>query len=204
MIRKIKRTDCLDKYNTFPLRWYDELKEEEVFYAPKTFNSYILTLTSKSFKGHLSILGTELGILIQELGSDNLIFLGDNKLPWLHQPREYKPVKEAQQYLTANKIGKRFNGALQVSFLELPTFIKHLGWLIRCNAALPYFHFVDTGQNVLGNICQYGNIHLCTLKPETELPITSFVERSKFEFTDSSCTNTFSKSGAIIGRQILI
>ena len=204
MLSKINRKNCLDKYKIFPLRWYDEVKEEEQYYAPKTFQSYILTLKSKSFKGHLSVLGAELTKLVQELCSDTLIFFGDNELPWLNQINEYKPVKEAQQYLIENKIGKRFNGGLQVNLLELPTFIRHLGWLIRCNAALPYFHFVDAGQNILGSICQYGNIHLFALKPETDFLIKSFIERSKFEYIDSNCSNSFGKSSAIKGRRTLV
>ena len=196
MLIKINRKDCLNKYKVFPLRWYDDVKEEEYFY-PKTFYSYILTLASKSFKGHLNLLGVELSKLVQHLGSDTLLFLGDNDLPWLNQPREYKPVKEAQQYITENKVGKRFNGALQMSLLELPTFVKHLCWLIRCNATLPYFHFVDAGQNVLGNICQYGNIHLYGLNKETNTLINPYIARSKFEFLEENCSDSFSKSGAI-------
>jgi hypothetical protein len=82
MLIKINRKDCLNKYKSFPLRWYDEVKEEEEYYAPKTFYSYILTLASKSFNGHINLLGVELSKLVQNLGSDTLLFLGDNELPW--------------------------------------------------------------------------------------------------------------------------
>lgn len=204
MLIKINRKDCLNKYKNFPLRWYDEVKEEEEYYAPKTFYSYILTLASKSFKGHLNLLGVELSNLVQNLGSDTLLFLGDNELPWLNQLREYKPVKEAQEYLSGNKIGKRFNGALKVTVSELPTFVKHIGWLIRCNAALPYFHFVDAEQNILGNICQYGNIHLYGLNKETETLVSSFIAKSNFELSDENCSDSFSKNGAIKGREIIL
>src|SRR6478609_8768334 len=118
MLSKINRQDCLKKYASFPLRMYDNDKDEEASFYPKAFKSYILTLTSKSFKGHIKQLGTELFKLTKQLGYDNLIFLGDAELAWLHQDNEYKPAQEAQQYLVDNKIGKRFNGALQVENSE--------------------------------------------------------------------------------------
>ena len=139
MLIKINRQSCLSNYPFFPLRSYDYDKDEEQFYYPKVFKSYILTVTSKSFRGHIKQLGTELFKLAKQLSYGNLIFLGDTELPWLHQDNEYKLVKKAQQYLTDNKIGKRFNGALQVKNAELVTFVKHLSWLTRCNASLPYF-----------------------------------------------------------------
>jgi len=44
---------------------------------------------------------------------------------------------KALQYLVDNKISKRFNGALQFDTAEIPTFIKHLAWLVRTNVILP-------------------------------------------------------------------
>jgi hypothetical protein len=163
MLIKIKRQDCLDRYQTFPWRSYNSQKDEEVFFYPKVYKSCILTLPSKSFKGHAKALGTEVTKLAEALHTDTLLFLGDTETPWLYQDNDYKPVKEAQAYLIASKVGKRFNGALQVNTAELPTFIKHLAWLTRCNAALPCFYFIDERQTIVGSICQYGNLHLDTL-----------------------------------------
>jgi hypothetical protein len=205
MIIKINRQDCLSKFPSFPLRSYDYDKDEEVFIYPKIFKSYILTLTSKSFKGHVKQLGTELLKLTKQLGYNNLILLGDTELPWLYQDNDYKPAKEAQQYLIDNKIGKRFNGALQVDNSELVTFVKHLYWLTRCNASLPYFHFTDKGQNIIGNICKYGNLHLDTLNEATDKLIRAFVGDSKFIYLDgNNCFNQFGKTSAITGRHIIV
>ncbi len=140
MLYKITRQDCIDQYQTFPLRSYDYEKDEEEYIYPPVFKSYILTLSTKSFKGHVKALGIELKKLTKALHADTLIFLGDTETPWLYQENDYKHVKEAQQYLSEKTIGKRFNGALQVDTAELPTFTRHLAWLVRCNAALPYFH----------------------------------------------------------------
>ena len=190
-------------YPSFPLRNYDYDKDEEVFFYPKVFKKYILTLSSKTFKGHINQFGTELLKLTKQLAYDNLIFLGDTELAWLHQDNEYKPAQEAQQYLVDNKIGKRFNGALQVDNSELVPFVKHLSWLTRCNASLPYFHFTDKGQNIIGNICKYGNLHLDTLNEGADKLIRAFVDESKFIYLDSkTCFNQFGKASAIAGRRI--
>lgn len=205
MLTKIKRQDCLNEYQVFPLRGYDYERDEEEFFYPEVYKSYILTLSSKTFKGHVKDLGIELAKLMKAFSADTLIFLGDSETPWLYQHNDYKPVKEAQQYLTDNKVGNRFNGALQVEITELSTFIKHLAWLIRCNAALPYFHFTDQGQNIVGSICQYGNLHLDTLNEQVDKTFKLLVDSSKFEYGDkNSCHNRFSKTSAISGRRTVV
>jgi hypothetical protein len=205
MLIKINRQDCLIKFPSFPLRSYDDDKDEEIFHYPKIFKSYILTLTSKSFMGHIKQLGTELLKLTEQLGYDSLTFLGDTEFAWLHQDNDYKPAKEAQQYLVNNKIGKRFNGALQVDNSELDQFIKHISWLTRCNASLPYFHFTDKGQNIIGNICKYGNLHIATLNKTTDNLMRAFVDKSKLNYlAGNNCFTQFGKTSAIAGRRIIV
>jgi len=204
MLIKINRQDCLNTYPNFPLRSYDDKKDEEEFFYPKVFKSYTMTLHSKSFKGHIKQLGLELLQLTQELAYDHLIFLGDKELTWLNQFNDYKPAKEAQQFLVDNKIGKRFNGALQVNSSELVTFVIHLSWLTRCNASLPYFHFTDHGQNMIGHICQYGNLHLDILNEVTAHVIHEFIDQSNLiEIEENNCFNQFGKTSAIAGRSII-
>ena len=205
MLTKIRRQNCLDQYHTFPLRSYNFDKDEEEFFYPKVFKGYILTLPSKSFKGHVKTLGKELAKLTKAFQSDTFIFLGDTETPWLYQTNDYKPVKEAQEYLLDKKIGKRFNGALQVDTAELPTFIKHLAWLTRCNASLPYFYFIGEGQNTVGSICKYGNLHLDTMNERADKTLKLFMDNSKFEYGDkNSCYNWYSKTSAISGRQTVV
>jgi hypothetical protein len=205
MIIKISRQDCLDKYTKLPLREYDKSKDDYDSYYPKKFSSYVLTLAAKSYKGHIKLLGTEIKRLTLNFGFDSLIFLGDVKIPWLYRDSDYKPAKEALQYLVDNKIGKRFEGALQVDTTQLPTFIKHLSWLVRCNTVLPYIHFTDKGQSLIGSICQYGNLHIDTLDKKADNILKTLVDKSKFEYLgDRNCYNKFSKTGAIKGRQISV
>jgi hypothetical protein len=205
MLTTIKRQECLEMYSAFPLRSYNFDKDEEVCFYPEIFRSYILTLPSKSFKGHLKALGIELTKLMKTFSADSLIFLGDTETPWLYQDNDYKPVKDAKEYLTANKIGKRFSGALQVDMSILPIFTKHIAWLTRCNAALPYFHFIDKEQNIVGNICQYGNLHLDTLNEQADKIFNPFVEVSKFNYGDNnSCYDWFDKTSGISTRQTIV
>ncbi|WP_276503587.1 hypothetical protein [Terrimonas pollutisoli] len=203
MLNKIKRQDCLDKYPKFPLRWYDEIKEDLDYSYPEVYYSYVLTIPSKFLKGHIKLLGSELTVIANALGFDTLIFLGDTNVAWLSQNNDFKPAKDALQFLTDNKVGKRFNGALQVDKAILPIFIKHLSWLSRCNAALPYFYFTDTGQNIIGTICQYGNLHIDTVNEKTDMIFKDVIIKTQFEFlTDKICSEQFSNTGAIKGREI--
>src|SRR5688500_10574440 len=205
MLIKIKRQDCLTQYQCFPLRSFDYKTDDERFYYPNVYKSYILTLPSKSFKGHVLTLAKEVTKLTQAINAPTLIFLGDTNIAWLYQNNDYKPVKAALEYLANNKVGKRFNGALRVDITELTIFIKHIAWLTRCNAALPYFHFIDPGQNIVGNICKYGNLHLDTLKSQSDELIRAFMNTSKFEYGDkNSCLNRFGKTSAISGRQTVV
>lgn len=205
MLIKINRQDTINKFPNLPLREYNLKEEEYDFHYPRVFANYTLTLSSKSYKGHIKLLGIEITNLITNLGFDKLIFLGDVKTPWLYRSHDYKPAKEGLQYLVDNKIGRRFNGALQVDRIQLPTFIKHLAWLVRTNAVLPYVHFIDPEQNIIGDICQYGNLHIATKTKKADKQFKKVISTSRFEYlTDKNCYNKFSKSSAIKGRQIKV
>lgn len=197
MLIKISRQACLSKYPCLPQRNYNPDTDEEDYSYPKVFKTYILTVASMSFKGHITQLGSALLQLTKQFNYESLIFLGDTPLAWLHQKNDYKPAKEAQDYLVTHKIGKRFNGGIQVAAHDMATFIKHISWLTRCNAALPYVYFTDKGQNIIGHICQYGNLHLDTLNEQTDNQLKKFMVVSKFTYLkDGNCSNQFGKKGS--------
>jgi hypothetical protein len=205
MLIKIDRQEAIDKFPILPLRHYKPTEDEDVFNYPKIFANYVLTLPSKSYKGHIKLLGTQLVSLASNLGFDNFIFLGDENIAWLRRLNTYESFQEALQYLVDNNIGKQFNGALQVDTTEIPTFIKHLAWLVRTNGILPYVHFINPGQSIIGNICQYGNLHISTKTKTADKNFKAAIARSPFTYlTDGSCFNKFSKSGAIKGRKIIV
>ena len=206
MLIKIKRQDCLDKYPKFPLREYDFRKDEEEYYYPKVFKSYVLTLHSKSLKGHTKLLASELSNLTKKLNFTSLIFLGDNKNYWLTklslERNDYKLLVDALNYFLDNKVRKRFNGGLEVDNHALSTFIKHFYCLVRCDASLPYFHFMDKEQSFLGSICQYGNLHFDTLNKKADELLKKALIGSQFvNVVDRKCYSSFSETSAIKTRQ---
>src|SRR5947207_3206677 len=143
MITKIKRQTAIEIFPNLPLRYRSSKDEDFDCYFPKTCSSYVLTAESRTYRGHISTMATEITSLVTNLGNKELIFLCDLDTPWLHRGHDYRYAREAQGYLSKNDIGKRFNGALQVSTDDLATFLKQLCWLIRCNAVLPYVYFTD-------------------------------------------------------------
>jgi hypothetical protein len=175
MLIKIDRQEAITNFPILPLRHYDKKKDEEVFNSPQVFASYILTLPSKSYRGHQKLLGAQITELVKNIGYDHLIFLGDIDIAWL----------------------RRFDTN------ELPTFLKHLSWLVRTNGVLPYVHFTDPGQNIVGEICQYGNLHISTKTKAADKRFKDIVTNSRFTYlTDKNCINKFSKKNVIKGRTI--
>ena len=185
MLVKIKRQDCLNIFSKFPLREYDPKTDEEKFFYPKVYaTTGWLTLNSKSKGGLTKLLAIELTQLIKNLGYDKLIFLGDTNQCWTSklslQRDDYKPLKEALEYLMNNKIGRKYNGALEVDQLELFVFLKHFYCLTRCDASLPYFHFMDKGQNLIGNIHYTGEVRIDTLNKVTAKKVSTLIPKTNF------------------------
>ena len=60
MLIKIDRQEAINKFPNLPLRHYNPKEDEDVFNYPKVFANYVLTLPSKSYKGHIKLLGTQL------------------------------------------------------------------------------------------------------------------------------------------------
>jgi len=194
MLIKIDRQEAITNLPIFPLRQYDKKKDEEVFSAPKVFANYVLTLLSKSYRVHQKLLGAQITLLAKNLGYNHLIFLGDVDIAWLKRLNTYESFQEALKYLVDNKISKRFNGALQVDIDELPIFIKNLTWLVRTNGVMQYVHFTDPGQNIVADICQYGNLHISTKNKAADKNFKEAIAKSNFRYlADTNCHNKFSK-----------
>ena len=205
MLVQIDRQEAIDKYPILPLQHYDPDEDEGVSKYPKVFANYVLTLPSKSYKGHIKLLAAELFSFANNFVFDKFTFLGDLDIAWLRRLNTYDSFKEALQYLVDNRVSKRFNGALQVDTTEISTFIKHLAWLVRTNGILPYVHFTDPGQNVTGNICQYGNLHISTKNKTADKKFKNVIFKSSFTYlTEKSCYNKFSKSNVIKRRTIIV
>ena len=95
MLIKIDRQEAIDKFRILPLRYYNSNEDEEVIKYPKVFANYVLTLSSKSYKGHIKLLAAELVSLANNFGFDKFIFLGDEDIPWLRRLNTYDIFQEA-------------------------------------------------------------------------------------------------------------
>jgi len=200
-IIKIKRADCLASYPHFPQADY----EKEVFFYPKAVCSYTLILYSKSARRHAKNLSVELSKLIGAMGMNRLIFMGDAKRAWRYQDNAYPAVQQALAYLEENGVGKRFDGGLEVGIDQLPVFLMHLFWLVRCNAALPYFHFMDPGQRFVGHISQYGNLYISILASKLDPFFREAVEKTQFaDVGNERVYSTFSRTTRIPHRQTIV
>ncbi len=135
----------------------------------------------------------------------SLVFMGESRIPWLYQKHKYAPVKKALDFLKQNKIGEKFYGALEIGREDFENFSEHLFWLVRCNASLPYFHFLDSEQKILGYFCKYGNIHIGILKKNADSKFREAIRLSGFSLLKTQpCHEPFSKSGGIKNRQIVV
>jgi hypothetical protein len=61
---------------------------------------------------------------------------------------------------------------------------------------------MDAGQNLVGSICQYGNLHFDTLNQKIDDQLIKALIESKFvSVEDRKCYSSFSKTSAIKTRQ---
>jgi len=184
MVIQINRQECLDKYSNFPKS--DNLKED--YFYPKYYSSFILKLETKSKNENSNNLSNEFTKLLIDFGIDSLIFLGDTNMPWLYLTSSNEHVKKALHYFKDNKISKTFNGALEVKIDEMVEFIMHLYLLTSIFAALPIFHFMDKKQNFVGNVCQYGHVHMALLNKKADQRFRKLIEKSDFNYLlDKQC-----------------
>ncbi len=174
MLRRIKRKECLSLYQSTPL----SDGAIDFYFFPKTISAYILSYAPEKKRIRSIALANSLSTLLQDMGYQQVIFIGDNTRPWLYQKNTYRPVRVAMEYLTANDISPSFNGGIIVNLPEEKAFIRHLYWLVGCNAALPYFHFLDPQQGIVGSLCQYGHIHLSSLTKEADRKINEALKGS--------------------------
>lgn len=181
MLNKISREDCLKMYPNFPLKVYDADQDDERHFYPEDRYYDVLTVPRSTFRGRITMLGLEISKIVKKAGCSSLIFLGDNDIPWLYRNSDYKPAKLALDYLSENKVGKKFDGALEVNHLQIPVFIRHLAWLTRCNTVLPYVYFTDPEHHVIGHICQYGQLHISVLNIKTVLALRTHFKNSKLQ-----------------------
>lgn len=183
----------MKKYKNFPTT--NNFGEGAFF--PPIHKMYFLSVAKAPKTRYIRKMSVAAAGLIRELGYGTLIFIGDGKSPWLHRYQKSagisKSIDGAIQYFITNKLGKRFNGALKVNTSELSEFVRHTYWLTSPNAALPIFHFMDEGGNILGSICQYGIIHFYTLNRVTDDLFNKIVNGRPTFLLSAECRTPYGK-----------
>lgn len=163
-MRKISRAAAYASYPGFPSFRYDAATDTDDISFPEYVRSVILSAhkTASGTVQFQAMAGAIAG-LMSALHAEDLLFMGGSATPWRYQQNAYEPVADALSYLAAQRIGRAFNGGIMVDAPSLPVFLPHLMWIIAGNAALPEIYFTDRAQQVLGTLCQYGNLHLYIL-----------------------------------------
>jgi hypothetical protein len=178
MIKKVSRRRFLKNYPNFPVTSPYRNK----YFFPETYNSYILYAESRSAIGLCKNISASTTALMKGMGFQEMYFLGDTTSPWLFRDHDYKPVKQALEYLEQHKITRSFNGAIEVDERHLPVFLRHLFWLVRCNGVLFTPYFSDAGFNLMISMCQYGNIHVSTLNQQADESFNTSVFNTGLKF----------------------
>jgi hypothetical protein len=196
MLKKISRRKFLKDHPYFP----QANNYHNKFTYPDVYENYILYTEARSIPDLCRKVSKELAKLLSVLKLKNIAFQGDSSIPWLYANHQYKPVQQAYQYLLDNNVSPDFNGALQTDDASLATFSSHLFWLVRCNGVLSIPHFTDDDYNIVGYICQYGNIHWSNLNKETDDLFNDALVKTKLKMTDDSiCTGRIYKRTSTYG-----
>lgn len=192
----------IDAINEKELKEYLNLKDEIEPLELVPFGELKYNLAYKDIAVYAMELGKTLEQLSQDLQSD-IIFMLDYSVPWLSQDNDYNPVVDAVKYLKEFGVAEDYVGAFKLNGDELAKLTTNLFWLFRCNASLPYCWFTTDQHPFVGNICQYGNIHLHTYSQEIKEVIESFARTIGLVEIDR-CEDAFDDRGTIEGRQIII
>jgi hypothetical protein len=184
MLQKISREDCLMRYPVFPLRHYDEASDEEECYYLKVISGTWMELGVDSGENLTTRLAQELTSLFACLKVEKLIFLGDTGQSWITKQgskrKDYLPFTQAVDYFIHHHIENAFNGAVIVDKGELGTFLYHFYTLVRCDASLTYFHFIDNNQQFLGTIHYSGQIRIDTFDKAASLLLEGQIVNTEF------------------------
>ena len=188
MLLKIKREVCLARYRNFPLCSYDPNSDEEVFYFPKVFKRGWYEIPSAPKRTFSKRLVTELIKFITTCKFDRMIFLSDNVSPWVTKlsasRTDYPPLINAVAYFEKNKLGKKYNGGIEVPMIDLPEFFKHYFCITQCDASFHSGYFCDPAQSFIGNIHYSGEVQICALTKKFDSIFTEVLPETKFQRSD--------------------
>jgi hypothetical protein len=184
MTKLIVRDRCLKEYPDFPLQSYNEAEDHEFFIYPEVISGPWIRMDLSDDSDHSDALARELTELISAVGVKSLIFLGDTEQSWLTslslQRNDYQPLAAALAYFITLGVEPGFNGGIEVSISDLQTFLIHFYSIVRCDASLPYIHFIDNYRQIIGIIRYSGDVRLDRFTEEADKRLEQLVNQSSF------------------------
>lgn len=198
-IKKIQRKEVLSRGITLP-RWNG--KKQVYDYIPNCIaGSQAFSVASRSARGHVSTLILGVEQLAKWTNTSEWYFMPEKKMPWVLHAPAYPPEVRAVDYFDHQKIGKRFDGALQVPLNELRQFIPHYFWLSRTQW-FERFWFTDN-RNIMGWICRHGGLHIEYLSQEALENVEPLFSKLGFHLV-TDCYTPWTGTSRVPGRRLFV
>lgn len=151
-----------------------------MYYYPQSSYTYWIKLEKLTNRK----LVQELIQLIRYIGLNELIVLNENNQPWIsnftRNRTDFQALKDAVQYFDEVKVGKKFNGALQIELDELEKFLHHFYCLTVYDGGFGYFNISDAKQDLLLFIHYDGEVKLTVLVPEKNEVVLKAIQSTSF------------------------
>jgi len=177
----------------------------EGYFLPKVQRCYSLMLSSKTRKGYAGNIAKEVVSLIQALGSEALLFIGEAEIRSLYQENDQPTERSSLPCLSEKKIGRKFTGRFEIPSNELPSFLTDLILLMHCNATAPVVNFLDKDKHFTGSICKHGNIHFFTLDKKCDTRLSNALRKSSFAIIqEDKCYDQFAKTAPVKEKETLL
>lgn len=164
MVKTLARDYCIIQYRNLPLQYYWEKIEQDFYWHPHVDRYYWIEHPdyNKDNKRKTKKLIKNFVHLYENLEFEKLIFLGQINKPWISKytskRKDYKALLEALSYFKSNKIGRKFNGGVEVSKDSWKEFLKHFFVITRCDGGFFDYYFTDENQNILFHLHYSGNL----------------------------------------------
>jgi hypothetical protein len=193
----------VDQMNQERLEDYNRKKDnvETISAEDKYTGTIIYNLPFAEIYDYAESLSVAMVTLAEKSEWKSVIFLMVYPTPWLEQENDYKPVKKALDYLKSIGVTDDFAGRFKANGADLEELMKHLFWIFRCNASLPYCFFSGIDKDFVGSICKYGNIHF-HFYSDAEMIETKNKALGLGMIEIEQCFENFSETSTIKGRRL--
>ncbi len=185
MLLKIDREVCIAQYRNFPLCPYDQNTDEEVYYFPKIITGGWYEIPSIPRQNFMKRLSFEITRLVIACKIERLIFLSDKDGRWVTKlssnRTDYPPLIKAVAFFEKNKLGKNFNGGIEVAVEGLAEFLQHYYCVTRCDGSFHSGYFSNPAQSFIGGIHYSGEVQICVLKKKFLPVMEKALRQTKFK-----------------------